>query len=143
DAVWDFCVSLRLPYYFWLGLRGFAGALAWLIVPVSLLAVASRLPPGLAPLVGLVGGALTAVVVVHLPFLQARFADENRFAAMFELGVLRRRFARAPVAFLIALALTLVLAVPLYLLKIEIIPREAAWLPSLLFVVSIFPARLA
>src|SRR5262249_37124641 len=26
DAVWDFVVALRLPYYFWLGLRGFAGA---------------------------------------------------------------------------------------------------------------------
>jgi hypothetical protein len=26
--------------------------------------------------------------------------------------------------------------------KIEIIPREAAWLPSMLFVLSIFPARL-
>jgi hypothetical protein len=37
---------------------------------------------------------------------------------------------------------TLLLALPLYLLKIEIIPREAAWLPSLLFVASIFPARL-
>ena len=25
DAVWDFVVALKLPYYFWLGLRGFAG----------------------------------------------------------------------------------------------------------------------
>lgn len=143
NALWDFCVSLRLPYYFWLGLRGFAGAAAWLVIPVSMLAVSSSLPAGLAPLVGLLGGVLMSLVVAHLPFLQARFADENRFAAMFELGVLRRRFARAPLAFLIALALTLVSALPLYLLKIEIVPREAAWLPSLLFVVSIFPARLA
>ena len=37
---------------------------------------------------------------------------------------------------------TLALALPLYLLKIELIPREAAWLPSLLFVMSIYPARL-
>jgi hypothetical protein len=89
-----------------------------------------------------VGGALLALVLVHLPFLQARFAEENRFRAMFEIRGMRRRFARAPIAFLIALLFTLVLAVPLYLLKIEIVPREAAWLPSLLFVVSIFPARL-
>ena len=33
DAVWDFVVSLRLPQYFWLGLRGFVGALAWLLIP--------------------------------------------------------------------------------------------------------------
>ncbi len=31
---------------------------------------------------------------------------------------------------------------PLYLLKIELTPQEVAWLPSLLFVVFIFPARL-
>jgi hypothetical protein len=30
DAVYDFAVGLRLPYYFWLGLRGFAGGLIWL-----------------------------------------------------------------------------------------------------------------
>ncbi len=142
DAVWDFFMSLRLPYYFWLGLRGFAGAALWLVLPVSLLAAASRLPPGLGTIVGLVGGALLALVLVHLPFLQARFAAENRWRAMFEPRALRRQFARAPVAFLVALVFTLVLALPLYLLKIEIVPREAAWLPSLLFVVSIFPARL-
>jgi hypothetical protein len=30
----------------------------------------------------------------------------------------------------------------LYLLKIEMVPREAAWLPSLVFLAFIFPARL-
>src|SRR5262249_8015997 len=39
DAVWNAVVSLRLPYYFWLGFRGFVGALAWLIVPVTMLAM--------------------------------------------------------------------------------------------------------
>ena len=33
-------------------------------------------------------------------------------------------------------------AIPLYLLKIEMIPREAAWLPSLVFVAFLAPARL-
>jgi hypothetical protein len=141
--VWDFFVALRLPYYFWLGLGGFAGAVAWLVLPVSMLALASRLPPGAGALVGLIGGGLSALVLLHLPFLQARYAEENRLAAMFELRALRRQFARAPVAFFIALVCTLLLALPLYLLKIELVPREAAWLPSLLFVVSIFPARLA
>ena len=41
-----------------------------------------------------------------------------------------------------AFFLTVLLAVPLYLLKIEMIPREAAWLPSLAFIVFMFPARL-
>jgi hypothetical protein len=61
---------------------------------------------------------------------------------MFEVRKLRRAFGRAPLAFLVALAVTLALALPLYLLKIEIVPREAAWLPSVLFVVSIFPTRV-
>jgi hypothetical protein len=142
DAVWSFASSLQLPYFFSLGLRGFAGALVWLAIPVGLLVVASRLPPGLAAAAGLFGGVLLGAVLLYLPFLQAWFAAENRFGAMFELAVVRRQFKRAPLAYWIALTFTLSLAIPLYLLKIEIVPREAAWLPSLVFVVSIFPARL-
>src|SRR5262249_15275325 len=37
DAVWDFVVSLRLPYYFWLGFRGFLGGFLWLVVPATLI----------------------------------------------------------------------------------------------------------
>jgi hypothetical protein len=137
DAVWDFVVGLRLPYYFWLGLRGFVGGFAWLAVPITLLAAGAR-----APLLGIVGGLLLAIVVMYLPFAQARFAAENRLRAMFELRAVREHFARAPLAFLVALVGTLLFALPLYLLKIEIIPREAAWLPSLVFVAFIGPARL-
>lgn len=142
DAVWEFVVGLHLPAYFWLGLQGLMGAVAWLVVPVSMLAASSRLPGGGGALLGLAGGALLAMVVLQLPFLQAQLGESHRLAAMFEVRTLRQRFSRAPIAFFIALVVTLVLAVPLYLLKIEIVPREAAWLPSLLFVVSIFPARL-
>lgn len=137
DAVWEFTVTLRLPHYFWLGLRGFVGGLAWLVVPISLLAAGRD-----APAVGLLGGLLFAAVLLYLPFLQTRLAVENRFGAMFDLRAVRADYRRAPLAFLIALTLTLALALPLYLLKIELIPREAAWLPSLLFVASSFPARL-
>ena len=41
DAVWDVFTSLRLPYYFWLGFRGFIGAFAWLVLPITLLAIGS------------------------------------------------------------------------------------------------------
>ncbi len=143
DAVWDFTLGLRLEKYFWLGLRGFVGAVVWLVLPVTMLAMASRLRPGVGTIVGLLGGGVLSLVLLHLPFLQARFAQQNRLAAMFELRALRQQFARAPIAFFVALFFTLVSALPLYLLKIEIVPREAAWLPSLLFVISIFPARLS
>ena len=140
--VTEYVVGLRLTFYFWLGLRGFVGALAWLVVPVGILLAATRLPVGGSVLLSLVGGLLLLLVAIHLPFLQAHFAQTDRFGALFELREVRRLFLRAPLAFWFALLITLLFAVPLYLLKIELTPRELAWLPSLLFVIFIFPARV-
>jgi hypothetical protein len=137
DAVWDFVIALRLHYYFWLGVRGFAGAMAWLLLPVTLLALGTRLP-----ILDLPGTLLLWLVLLYVPFLQAHFAAENCFRACFELGAVRRQFKRAPWAFTLAFFATLLFAVPLYLLKIEMVPREAAWLPSLVFICFMFPARL-
>jgi hypothetical protein len=137
DAVWDFVASLRLPYFFRMGLVGFVGTMTWLAIPVSLLAAGRY-----APILDLPGILLLAVVVLPLPYLQARFATENRFGAIFERRAVRELYQRAPWAFSFTLALTLVAAVPLYLLKIEMIPRETAWLPSLVFLGFMFPARL-
>jgi hypothetical protein len=137
DAVWDFVVDLRLPYYFWLGVRGFVGGLAWLVPPITLLALGR-----VNPLFGLLGGLFLAIVLQYVPFLQMRFARENRFRAFFELRGVRADFKRAPVAFAFAFFFTLLLAVPLFLLKIEMVPREVAYLFSLFFIVSIFPAKL-
>ena len=137
DAVYDFVVSLRLPYYFWLGVRGFVGGLIWLALPVTLLLAGVD-----APLLGLAGAMLLAGVAIVLPLLQARMAASNRFADVFAFRAACGDYLRAPVAVLLAVSATLVFAVPLYLAKIELIPREAAWLPSLLFVMSVWPARL-
>jgi hypothetical protein len=137
DAVWDFVTSLRLPYYWWLGFRGFVGGLIWLAVPVTLLALSRK-----APLLGFVGGVWFALVLMCLPFLQMRFAAENRFRACFELGSVLSRFGRAPWAFSFALFVTLLLSLPLYLLKIEMIPRDYAPLLSFFFIVFIYPTRL-
>lgn len=143
DGVWNFVVGLRLPYYFWLGARGFVGGLAWLILPVTLLAFAGKGPftGGGGVLMGLMGAVLLTLTVLYVPFAQTRFAVENRFRAMFELGGVRQVFRRAPVAFWIALFFMLLFALPLYLLKIELVPRDAAGLPSLMFVAFILPAR--
>jgi hypothetical protein len=137
DAVWDFVMAMRLPYYFWLGLRGFAGTMVWFVIPITLLALGHKVP-----VLGFIGAFLLGVVLLYIPFLQMRFASENRFRGLFEIRAVRSRFKRAPWAFATALFVTLAFAIPLYLLKIEMIPREAAWLPSLFFVVFIFPARL-
>ncbi len=141
DRVWEL-LTRRLPYYFWLGLRGFVGGLIWLLVPVSIMASAAALPPGPGALVSLLGGMLLVPVLVYLPFLQTHFAAEGRFTAMFELRAVRQIFRRAPIAFWLALVTTLLFAVPLYLLMIEAVPQEVTWLPSIVFVVFLFPARL-
>jgi len=142
NVITSYVISLRLPFYFWLGLRGFVGALAWLIVPVGILMAASQLPVDGAVVVSFFGGLLLLLVAIHLPFMQANFAHSGRFGALFELREVRRQFTRAPLAFWLALLVTLLLAIPLYLLKIELTPRELAWLPSLFFVAFIFPARI-
>lgn len=141
DAVWNAMASLRLPYYFSLGFRGFVGALAWLALPVTLLAL-GRLPGPFVPLVGFFGALFLALVLIYLPFLQMRLAMTNRLSAVFELLEVRRNYRRAPWAFAFSFVVTLLFALPLYLLKIEMVPREAAWLPSLAFIAFIFPARL-
>ncbi len=141
DAVWDITVSLRLPYYFWLGLRGFAAAFVWLAFPVTLIAAGRGHFAG-AGAVAFLGAVMLVVVIPYLPFLQARLAAENRFAAGFEVLAVRRQFRKAPWAFAIAFLVTTLFALPLYLFKIETVPREAAWLPSLVFIAFIFPARL-
>ena len=141
--LWDFYRGLRLSHYFWLGLRGFCGAFVWLFVPVTLMAFSSRIqPPGLGGLCAFVGGLLLGVVLLYLPFLQTRLPATNRFGSQFQLGVVRDQFRHAPIAYWFSLLMTLSLAIPLYLLKAELIPREAAWLPSLFFVAFMFPARL-
>jgi hypothetical protein len=143
DELWEFAAQMRVPYYFWLGLRGFAGAIVWLFVPTLLLIAAPRFDePGAGVLFGLLGGVLMAAVLLYLPFLQTHFAAENRFWAFFEWQRVRAMFRQAPLAFWCSLFITLLFALPLYLFKIEIIPREALWLPGLVFISFIFPARL-
>jgi hypothetical protein len=138
DATWEFVEKLRLPHYFRLGFLGFMGTSAWLALPVTVLALGRGNPP-----VGLIGALGLGIVAMSLPFLQVQFALEGRFAALFGVKGVRERFRRAPWAFALAFLLTVASAIPLYFLKIELVPREATWLPSLLFVGFLFPARLA
>ncbi len=137
DATWDFVTCLHLPSYFRLGLVGLLGSFVWLVVPATLMALGGKFP-----LAAVLGSLILGVVAPSLPLLQARYAAERRFRALFEWRCLRLRFARAPWAFALASSATLLAAVPLYLLKIELVPRDAAWLPALAFVVFLFPARL-
>lgn len=143
NAITNYVIGLRLPYYFWLGLRAFTGSLLWLGIPVGILILASRFHPDHGGgALSLLGGLLLMPVVCYLPFLQVHFAMEQRFKAMFETGRVRSAFQRAPWLMLAALIVTLLFAIPLYLLKIELPPRELSWMPSLIFVLFIWPARI-
>jgi hypothetical protein len=137
DVFWASLAALRLPYYFRLGFVGCFGTLAWLILPAILISAGGRVPP-----LGILGALLLAIVVPFLPFLQIRYALDGRLGALFSRRAIRERFRRAPWAFAFSLMILLLAAIPLYLLKIEMIPREAAWLPSLVFVSFLAPARL-
>jgi hypothetical protein len=137
DSLWDFVASLHLPHYFRLGLVGFFGTLAWLAIPATLIAAGGKVPP-----LGVIGILLLAAVVTFLPFLQVHYAVEGRWKALFSRRAVKEHYRRAPWAFAFALLVMLLGAIPLYLLKIEMIPREAAWLPSLVFVAFLGPARL-
>ncbi len=137
DGVWEFVRPPRLWAYAWLGMRGFAGAFLWLVVPITMLALGRD-----HPVIGFLGAALLAGVLVFLPFLQVHFAVRNDLRAYLDVPGVVWRYFHAPWAFTLALILTLTFALPLYLLKIEMIPREAAWLPGLVFIAFILPARL-
>jgi hypothetical protein len=141
DAVWDTLMELRLAYYFWLGLRGFVVGFAWLMLPVSLLAV-NRWNNAAAPIIGIAGAVLLVLVLPYVPFLQTRMAERNRFREGFALLAVRRTFRYSPWLHATAFFCTLLFALPLYLLKIETVPSEAEWLPSLIFVGFILPAKV-
>ena len=56
---------------------------------------------------------------------------------------MRILFGHAPFAWLFAAILVYVLALPLYLFKIALPPSDAMWFVTLIFVLSIYPARVA
>ena len=139
----SFLRELRLVHLFRLGTLGFLGAVLWLAIPVTIMVLAAG-AKNAAPsaLFSFFGGILLGFSALYLPFLQTRFALTNEFSEFFSNRAARKLFARAPIAFWFALFVTLLFALPLYLLKIELTPEEVAWLPNLIFVIFIFPARL-
>ena len=137
----EFIGDFRVKHHLLLGCRGFVGALLILLIP-TLLFAAAKSSQGFPVFVTVVGGFCLAVVFLYVPFLQARLAAENRLSAMWELGDVRRLFCHAPIAWFIALLLVYTLALPLYLLTVALLPSDAMWLITPIFVMSIYPARV-
>ena len=141
-AVREFISALRLRHHFWLGVRGFALAFAWLFIPTALFAsLKDTSKPGQVILT-LVGGVVLLVVLSWVPFLQARFAAENRWRAMFELRAIRELYRRAPLMMFVSVVFLYALSLPLYLLKIGARPSDVYWLLTPMFIASIYPAKI-
>jgi hypothetical protein len=113
-----------------------AGVL-WLALPSTLLVLGGKAPP-----LFLLGLLVMPVVLPYALVAQARLAATGAFREAFQLGPIRRRVRRAPFAHTLALVVVLALALPLYLLKVEAIDRDALWLPALFFVTAAIPGRL-
>lgn len=143
DDAWDFLLSLNLKYYMLLGLKGFGGSFVWLLIPTLLLVSASYEEGGLSVLFGILGVLFAIPIFGTLLFLQTHFALDGKLIRFTEVNQVWRNFGRAPIAHLFALTVSLVLALPLFLLKIETIPNELLWTLSLVFIIFSWPARLA
>jgi hypothetical protein len=132
-----FLAAFGAAKIFWLGLRGYVGAALWLVLPTTLIALSKG--RGLLLLGGM---GMMIVVLVYLPFLQIHFAVHDNFNRIFQVDAVQYLFKRAPIAFFVAFSSLLLLSLPLYALKIEIVPRDALWLPSVVFIVTVFPTKL-
>lgn len=140
-GVQDFLQRLRLRHHFWLGVRGFAGAFLWLVIPTAMFASATP-DGGIGILLSIIGGIGLVVVFSWLPFLQARFAMTGQWRDMFDRRAIRQLYRRTPLAWFLATAVVYVLALPLYLPKVYLLPSDAMWLVTIVFIVSIYPARV-
>ena len=128
---------------FSLGLGGFVGTFLWLLLPTLLFSfLGDTTKPGQV-LVTLLGGILLGTVLAWVPFLQARFAAEQRLAVFRDLGTVRELWRRAPVVMLLALVILYGVSLPLYLFKIVAAPRDAVLFLTPIFILTIYPARLA
>ena len=140
-AIQNFISRLEIRSHIWIGLRGFAVGFIWLVVPTFLFAIA-REPEGGQILLTIIGAILLAVVLSWTPLLQACFAAEGSVRAGLQLREVRQLYAHAPLSCSLAVIVLYLLALPLYLFKGFLLPAEAMWLVTLIFVATIYPTRI-
>jgi len=152
DRLWDLVVSLRLAYLMKIGFYASIGALIWLLIPAALIIVAlnggadrqsdGSNPEGVLGLIGLVGAISMWWVLQKLPFLQIHMVNEGKLRAILDRAAVRNAFRRAPWAFCVAMVVLVLLSIPLYPLRIELIPSQLRWALALFFVLLMFPPKL-
>lgn len=141
-AVRDFVRALRLPHHFKLGAIGFIGTFAWLFLPTVLFGFLRDVDKPGQVLVTLFGAVVLLPILAWAPFLQAHYATEQRWRAFLELRTVRKLGTRAPLCWFLTTVLLYALALPLYLFKIAAPPQDAMWFVTLIFVTTIYPAKV-
>lgn len=147
EQLWKFFIDLRLHHYFWMGVRGLIGTMIWLLIPSAVFLMAtmifrSDINDGVAILFILPGMLLAGLVFTFLFAVQANFARTNRFQAFFDLGTAFRVLRSSPIMFFVAITLSFVLVLPLFLLMIEPIDPQLAWAPCLVYVALLWPGKV-
>ncbi|HIA64279.1 MAG TPA: hypothetical protein EYN93_15555 [Planctomycetaceae bacterium] len=142
DRFWEFVSQFPLRALFVAGFQGFIGTFCWLIIPIGLCIGGMVLPRGINVVCGTIGYIALAIIFLYLPMLQTRFAVEQRLGVFREIGVVRSMYQRAPLALWISMVSVWLLALPVYLVKIELTPREVVMLPAVVFIIFAWPTRI-
>ena len=142
QTVREFVAALKLRQHFWLGLRGFMLAFIWLLFPTALFSTLKDTSKPGQVVATILGGTLLAVVLSWVPILQAHFAAENRWRAMFELKTIRELYRKAPIAMFLSVVVLYALSLPLYLFKVAALPKDVYWLLTPIFIATIYPAKI-
>jgi hypothetical protein len=143
SSVRERVLGLRWHEFLWTGIQVDLAAMGCLAPPTLLLIGATRCKShGLAVLLSAAGLVTLMWVAGWLPLAQGMFGLERRFRGLLSPRSVFRRVRAAPFSCHLATATTLALALPLYLLRVELPARDLAWLPALPFVLVAFGTRL-
>jgi hypothetical protein len=142
NRFWEFVSQFPLRTLFIIGFQGFIGTFCWLIIPIGLCIGGMVFPRGINVVCGTIGYIALAIIFMYLPMLQTRFAVEQRLGIFKEIGVVRSMYQRAPLALWISMVSVWLLALPVYLVKIELTPREVVILPAVVFIIFALPTRI-
>jgi len=134
--------ELEIRRHFMLGLKGFACAAIWLVIPMALLTSYYRNQQPAAAVLSFLGGFLAIPILGWLPLLQANLAATGDFRAGFQVKRIRRLIARTPLVWVLNSILVSIMAFPLYFAKVRLPAQDAMWLVTLIFIVLIYPARI-
>lgn len=144
DRLLTYVVDLQLPKLWWLGARATIAAFLWMVIPVSLMIIGQRTQHfEIAPVLGLIGAVGLTWLMFYLPYLQIEFARTGNLSCFIQPGTIRKQFAMTPFVYALSLVVVCILAIPLYILRIEATPSDLLWLPSIVFVALMLPGKLA